>query len=81
MDDRFDFALHLAPALSETPAHHQKGRASEQGQRRSPDAWVGAGLLIATAAGLFEASRRAFAHQWGTIQEAIEAENRQRGAR
>jgi branched-chain amino acid transport system permease protein len=47
----------------------------------SPDAWVGAGLLIATAAGLFEASRRAFAHQWGTIQEAIEAENRQRGAR
>jgi branched-chain amino acid transport system permease protein len=47
----------------------------------SPDAWVGAGLLIATAAGLFEASRRAFANQWGTIQEAIEAENRQRGAR
>ncbi|WP_306563531.1 branched-chain amino acid ABC transporter permease [Aquabacterium sp.] len=39
------------------------------------DAWVGAIFLLITGVGLFELVRRQFVHQWGQIQEDIEAEN------
>ena len=39
------------------------------------DAWVGAVFLLITGVGLFELVRRQFVHQWGQIQEDIEAEN------
>ena len=42
------------------------------------DAWVGALFLLLTGVGLFELVRRQFAHQWGLIQEDIEAENLRR---
>ena len=42
------------------------------------DAWVGAVFLLITGVGLFELVRRQFVHQWGQIQEDIEAENLRR---
>ncbi|MEK8087336.1 branched-chain amino acid ABC transporter permease [Aquabacterium sp. A3] len=40
----------------------------------SLDAWMGALFLTVTGAGLFELTRRQFVHQWGEVQEDIEAE-------
>ena len=40
----------------------------------SVDAWVGAVFLTLTGAALFELARRHFVHQWGEVQEDIEAE-------
>lgn len=42
------------------------------------DAWVGSVFLLITGVGLFELVRRQFVHQWGQIQEDIEAENLRR---
>ncbi|MBP7133066.1 MAG: branched-chain amino acid ABC transporter permease [Aquabacterium sp.] len=42
------------------------------------DAWVGVAFLLITGVGLFELVRRQFVHQWGQIQEDIEAENLRR---
>src|SRR5574343_606202 len=42
------------------------------------DAWVGSVFLLITGVGLFELVRRQFVHQWGPIQEDIEAENLRR---
>ncbi|MFO1272621.1 MAG: branched-chain amino acid ABC transporter permease [Rubrivivax sp.] len=44
------------------------------------DSWVGALLLVGTAAALFEVTRRHFARQWGEIQEEIEKEVKRKEA-
>jgi branched-chain amino acid transport system permease protein len=41
---------------------------------RGVDAWVGAVFLTLTGVALFELARRQFHHQWGQVQEDIEAE-------
>lgn len=45
---------------------------------RSPDAWIGALLLLLTGAGLFELARRQFSREWDETQEAIEKEIKRR---
>ena len=42
------------------------------------DAWVGACFALITGAGLFELSRRHFAHEWGEVQSEIEKEIKRR---
>ena len=44
------------------------------------DSWVGAIFVLITGAGLFELTRRHFLHQWGSTQELIEKEIKQREA-
>ena len=44
------------------------------------DAWFGAAFVLLTGLALFELSRRAFARQWGAIQEEIELETKSREA-
>ena len=46
---------------------------------RSPDSWVGAALLCAAGAALFEVTRREFLRHWDRTQQQIEARTR-RGA-
>ncbi len=45
---------------------------------KSFDSWFGAVFVLVTALGLFEVTRRHFAHQWGEIQEYIEKEMKRR---
>ena len=42
--------------------------------------WFGAALVLAVAAALFEATRRQFVREWGSIQEEIEKEVKKREA-
>ena len=42
------------------------------------DAWFGAAMLVVVGAAMFEATRRRFTLQWGTIQEEIEKEIKRR---
>ncbi|MBC5786261.1 branched-chain amino acid ABC transporter permease [Ramlibacter sp. USB13] len=42
------------------------------------NSWFGAGFVLLTGLGLFEASRRQFLRQWGDIQEFIEKEIKRR---
>ena len=44
------------------------------------DSWFGAALVLAVAAALFEATRRQFVREWGSIQEEIEKEVKKREA-
>lgn len=44
------------------------------------DSWFGAGLVLLTGLGLFELSRRQFAHDWGEVQTDIEKEIKRREA-
>ena len=46
----------------------------------SVDTWVGAVLLLVTATGLFEVTRRQFKRQWDEVQEEIEKEIKRREA-
>jgi branched-chain amino acid transport system permease protein len=45
---------------------------------RGVDAWFGAAMLVVVGAAMFEATRRRFTLQWGTIQEEIEKEIKRR---
>jgi branched-chain amino acid transport system permease protein len=42
------------------------------------DSWTGAALVLLRGVGLFEVSRRHFAHEWGDVQEEIEKEIKRR---
>ncbi len=44
------------------------------------DSWFGAGFVLATGLGMFEAARRQFAHEWGEVQGEIEREIKRREA-
>ena len=44
------------------------------------DSWFGAGLVLLTGLGLFELSRRQFAHDWSEVQTDIEKEIKRREA-
>ena len=44
------------------------------------DSWFGSGLVLLTGLGLFELSRRQFAHDWGEVQTDIEKEIKRREA-
>ena len=44
------------------------------------DSWFGSALVMATGVGLFELSRRRFAHEWGQTQGEIETEIKRREA-
>jgi len=45
---------------------------------KSLDSWFGSCFVALVGLGMFEMSRRAFAHQWGEIQGEIEKEIRRR---
>jgi branched-chain amino acid transport system permease protein len=47
---------------------------------RGLDSWFGAVFVLLTGLGLFEASRREFARQWGAVQVSIEKEIKRREA-
>ena len=44
----------------------------------SLNSWFGAGFVLLTGFGLFEAVRRQFLREWGEIQEYIEKETKRR---
>ena len=44
------------------------------------DSWFGAAFVMLTGVGLFEVTRRQFAHEWGQVQESIEKEIKRREA-
>jgi branched-chain amino acid transport system permease protein len=46
----------------------------------SAESWILAGMVLATGLVLFEITRRAFAHDWGVIQEDVEKEIKRREA-
>ncbi len=69
------YHLQLNQALG--PTMHFLGAALDA---KATDSWVGAGLLLATGAAMFELSRRGFARDWAKAQEEIEIEVRRREA-
>jgi branched-chain amino acid transport system permease protein len=73
-----EMVYHLELNAAMGSSLHFMGTTIDAGQA---DAWVGTALVLLTAGGLFELTRRSFVAQWGSIQEAIEAHNKQKELR
>jgi branched-chain amino acid transport system permease protein len=66
-----EMVYHLQLEAASGPTTRFAGLTLDAG---SADAWVGSGLLLLSAAALFELARRRLAVQWDAAQRAIEAQ-------
>ena len=72
-----EMVYHLQLNASLGPQLHLAGATLDAARL---DSWFGAVFVLATAAALFEATRRHFVRQWGETQEEIEREIKRREA-